>query len=187
MSSTNQNNIINPKSCSYGCSTRIYWNTTENAYFEVFTRKKHVCPNRSKSNVTQTTTSTTKPTYYSKKSYYATQQQPKPNMSNSFELLTGPIANIQRQYETLSDIVTEYNDKVHGSQSHIIPTGNNGMQLITYYEVPEGQRDEIKRKFDQFSRNVLLVYNRNRGKCDISSISDCIILIRIGYCTLFIV
>lgn len=43
MSSTN---IINPKSCNYGCNTRIYWNTLENAYYEVFSGNKHQCPNR---------------------------------------------------------------------------------------------------------------------------------------------
>ena len=68
-------------------------------------------------------------------------------MSNSFELLTGPIDTIQKKYEILSDIVSEYNGKVHGSQSHIVP---NNIQLIVYYEVPLGQRDEVKRKFDQF-------------------------------------
>jgi hypothetical protein len=41
-------------------------------------------------------------------------------MSNSLELLTGSIAEIQKKYEILSDIVSEYNDKVHGSQSHIV-------------------------------------------------------------------
>ena len=34
-------------------------------------------------------------------------------MSNSF---TGSIDTIQKKYETFSDIVTEYNGKVHGSQ-----------------------------------------------------------------------
>ena len=48
MSSSNTN-TINPKACGYGCNTRIYWNNEENEYFEVFTKKKHVCPNRSKS------------------------------------------------------------------------------------------------------------------------------------------
>ena len=33
MSSTNT--IINPKPCNYGCNTRIYWDTSENAYLEV--------------------------------------------------------------------------------------------------------------------------------------------------------
>ena len=52
-------------------------------------------------------------------------------MSNSFELLTGPIEIIQQKYEILSDIVTEYNGKVHGSQSHIVGTNNN-ISLIVY-------------------------------------------------------
>ena len=37
-------------------------------------------------------------------------------MSNSFEYLQGSITEIQKQYEILSDIVSEYNGKVHGSQ-----------------------------------------------------------------------
>jgi len=31
--------------------------------------------------------------------------------------------------------------------NHIVP---NNIQLIVYYEIPLGQRDEVKRKFDQF-------------------------------------
>jgi len=46
--------------------------------------------------------------------------------------------------------VTEYNGKVHGSQSHII-TANNSISLIVYYEVPaEGKREEVKQKFNTF-------------------------------------
>ena len=67
--SSNQN--IYPKSCVYNCKTQIYWNTSENAYFEVFTKKKHICPNRVNKPSTITTNSLTgvssKPTYYSKK------------------------------------------------------------------------------------------------------------------------
>ena len=74
-------------------------------------------------------------------------------MSNSFELLTGPIDTIQKKYEVLSDIVSEHNGKVHGSQSHNVT--NNSMQLIVYYEVPLGQRDEVKRKFDNMIRNLM--------------------------------
>ena len=80
------NTIINPKPCNYGCNTRIYWNNEEKAYLEVFTKKKHVCPNRSNSgngnnkSVTQITTA--KPSYYNKFT-----KQPKQKMSNSFELL----------------------------------------------------------------------------------------------------
>ena len=57
-------------------------------------------------------------------------------MSNSFEFLTGPIDSIQKKYEILSDIVSEANGKVHGSQSHMI--ANNSMSLVLYYEVPLG-------------------------------------------------
>ena len=70
-------------------------------------------------------------------------------MSNSFELLTGPIANIQKQYETLSDIVTEHGGKVHGSQRDRDPK-TALIDLLVYYEVPLGQRDEVKQKFNNF-------------------------------------
>jgi hypothetical protein len=149
-----QNNII-PKDCAYGCNTRIYWDTATNSYLEVFTNKKHVCPNRVSYNNNKSTptaaaaTTTAKPTYYSKKPWSNT---PKPKMSNSFELLTGPIEIIQQKYEILSDIVTEYNGKVHGSQRDRDPkTGL--IDLLVYYEVPIGQRDEVKRKFDNFQGN----------------------------------
>lgn len=39
-------NII-AKVCSYGCNTRIYWNTSESAYFEIFSKQKLICKNRS--------------------------------------------------------------------------------------------------------------------------------------------
>jgi hypothetical protein len=155
MSSTNSTQIINPKPCNYNCGTRIYWNTLENAYYGVFAKKKHICPNKSngKSVTTQSTTNTNKPNYYyyNKKSNYS--KEPKPKMSNSFELLTGSVSEIQKKYEILSDIVTEYNGKVHGSQSHIV--ANNNMSLIVYYEVPaEGnKREEVKSKFRNFARN----------------------------------
>lgn len=75
-------------------------------------------------------------------------------MSNSLELLSGPIDSIQKKYELLSDIVSEYNGKVHGSQSHIV--ANNLISLVIYYEVPVGKREEVKRKF-----NNHFVYTRN--------------------------
>jgi len=152
MSSTN---TINPKPCNYGCNTRIYWNTSENAYFEVFTKTKHICKNRSigkpSENYTQgkTNTNTNRSFYYNK---FA--KQPKPKMNNSLELLSGTINSIQRKYEILSDIVTEYNGKVHGSQSHILP--NNTISLIVYYEVHDGKREEVKQKFSDFTRNIVL-------------------------------
>jgi hypothetical protein len=42
MSSTSN---INPKPCNYGCNTRIYWDVNQNAYFEIFSQKRHICPN----------------------------------------------------------------------------------------------------------------------------------------------
>ena len=53
-----------------------------------------------------------------------------------------------------SDLVTEYNGKVHGSQSHIISINN--MQLVVYYEVPDGKREEVKQKFNNFVRNQMV-------------------------------
>jgi hypothetical protein len=154
MSSTTNQNIV-PKDCIYKCGVRIYWNTSENAYFEVFTKQKHNCPNRSnKSNVTQTTTNSaaTKPNYYSKKPWSTT--QPKPKMANSFELLTGPIEIIQKKYEILSDIITELGGKTHGSQSHI--SANKSISLIVYYEVPaeDNKREEVKQKFKNFFTQI---------------------------------
>ena len=81
-------------------------------------------------------------------------------MSNSLELLQGPIADVQKKYEVLSDIVSsEANGKVHGSQSHIINTTSNNstISLIVYYEVPEGQRDQIKHKFNSFVKNLMVL------------------------------
>ena len=121
-------------------------------------RRKHICPNRvnkpvsvNTANSVATTTSNTKPTYYSKKPWNA---QPKPKMSNSFELLTGPIDTIQKKYEILSDLViVEHGGKVHGSQSHNVT--NNSIQLIVYYEVPLGQREEVKQEFNNLVRNTI--------------------------------
>jgi hypothetical protein len=143
--SNQTNNNIYPKPCNYGCNTQIYWNSSVNEYWEVFTKKKHICPSRVNNNKPPTTaaTITNRPTYYNK---FAKQQFSKPKMSNSFELLTGPIETVQKKYELLSDLVTEHNGKVHGSQSHIL--NNNNLQLIVYYEVPLGQREEVKRKFE---------------------------------------
>ena len=92
------------------------------------------------------TTNTTKPTHYSKKSDSTTQSKQK--MSNSLELLSGPIAEIQKKYEILNDIVMEYNGKVQGSQSNVMQ--DNSLSLIVYYEVPQGKREEVKRIFNNY-------------------------------------
>jgi hypothetical protein len=67
----------------------------------------------------------------------------KSKMDNSFEFLQASPDIIKKQYEFLSDIIRDCNGKVHGSQSHI---SNNSMYLIVYYEVPEGQREEVKKR-----------------------------------------
>jgi hypothetical protein len=169
MASNNNQNKINPRPCVYNCGIQIYWNDSVNEYWEVFTKKKHICPNRwNKSSGTTTTTTITKdggitppstaqkPRYFNpsarKRTPYASlanQQQSKPKMSNSFEYLHGSITEIQKKYEILSDIVTEYGGKVHGSQRDRDPkTGL--IDLLVYYEVPLGQRDEVKRKFENY-------------------------------------
>ena len=163
-STSNNNQNINPKPCVYGCGIQIYWNTSVNEYSKVFTKKKHICPNRGKKSSETTTTTaggitppsnSPKPRYYNpsakKRTPYASfENQSKPKMSNSFELLTGPsIADIQKKYEILSDLVTEYNGKTHGSQRDRDPkTGL--IDVLVYYEVPLGQREEVKRKFENF-------------------------------------
>jgi hypothetical protein len=70
----------------------------------VFAKKKHVCPNRSKSSVVSST-NPYKSIYYNNKKLFYSSKEPKPNMSNSLELLQGQIIDIQNKYETLSDIV----------------------------------------------------------------------------------
>ena len=157
----NQNTaIINPKPCCYNCGTRIYWNTTSNSYLEVFTKQKHICKNRPANNNNNASKSSStyannnnKPTYYNKYS-----KQPKPKMSNSLELLSGPIAEVQKKYEILSDIVNEYNGKVHGSQSTVM--GNNMISLVVYYEIPEGKREEVKQRFITIIKNNQMIFTK---------------------------
>ena len=151
---SNTNTII-PKDCSYGCNTRIYWNTATSEYWEVFTKKKHICPNRStqsKPTVSTSSSTTTRPNYYNK---FA--KQPKPKMSNSLELLTGSIDSVKKQYEILSDIVSDLGGKCHGSQSHIIQ--NNSISLIVYFEVIEGRLNDFKEKFN----NQIVYYTRQQN------------------------
>jgi hypothetical protein len=145
--------IINPKPCNYGCGTRIYWDTSSNSYLEVFTKQKHICKNRNNNNnAIYSNTNVPKPNYYTR---FA--KQPKPKMSNSLELLTGSISEVQKKYEILSDIVTEYQGKVHGSQSSL---NVNNISLIVYYEVPEGKREEVKSRF----KNGIIVLHSRQDK-----------------------
>ena len=48
-----------------------------------------------------------------------------------------------------SNLIRDCNGKVHGSQFHIHGASNN-LQLIVYYEISLGEREEVKRKFGIF-------------------------------------
>lgn len=135
---------VNSKLCGYGYGKKIYWNLSQKAYFEVETNNRHFCTNR------QTTQTQTTGSYNNKTQQYY--QKPRPKTSNSIQIFKGKTEQlIQRQYETLSDIVTELNGKIHGSQSHYIQNtngNNNELMLIVYYEVPTNEnREQVKQKF----------------------------------------
>ena len=84
-------------------------------------------------------------------------------MDNSLEILQGTSTDtITKQYEVLTDLIKEYNGKTRGSQSHIL--ANNFIQIIVYYEIPEGKRGEIKEKFDDFVRNERRSYSNSHGQ-----------------------
>jgi hypothetical protein len=125
----------------------------------VFSKKKHVCPNRS-NKITTTNNNTNNSGNLNRQSFYSKKPwiNNKPKMSNSLELLQGSIADVQNKYEFLSDIVSEANGKVHGSQSHIVNA--NVISLIVYYEVSEGQRDQIKQKFNFTSKKQITLHQQ---------------------------
>jgi hypothetical protein len=67
MASNNNNQNINPRPCVYGCGIQIYWNNSVNEYWEVLTKKRHICPNivsnKNKTSITPPSNSP-KPRYY---------------------------------------------------------------------------------------------------------------------------
>ena len=56
----------------------------------------------------------------------------------------------------LSDIVTEYNGKVHGSQRGQDPRTDQLIDLLVYYEVSLGNREEVKKKIENLVRNIIV-------------------------------
>ena len=174
MSSLDISNI-NSKYCVYGCNTKIYWNTINNEYSEVITKRKHFCPNRLiNSNKPAGTAAidnniSSKPTFYknnqmnnpsNKNNYNYKKSWPNSNakqpMDNSVEILQGSADIIIKQYEVLTDLIKEFQGKTHGSQSHSLQ--NNSLQIVIYYEVPEGKRDEIKEIFKTYTRNEIEIH-----------------------------
>ena len=87
-----------------------------------------------------------KPNYYNKFT-----KQPKPKLSNSLELLTGPVSEVQKKYEILSNIVTECQGLVFGSQSHI--SHNNELSIVVYFGVIEGKLNDFKQRFQNNTNN----------------------------------
>ncbi len=163
---------INSKYCVYGCNTKIYWNTLNSEYSEVLTKKKHFCPNRSTNSnksvdAAAINNTSSKPTnhknnlqnnYSSKNNYNYKKSWLNPNnnkepMDNSVEILRGSADKVTKQYEMLTDLIKEFKGKTHGSQSHNLP--NNTLQIVVYYEVLEGKRDDIKRMFETFTKNEI--------------------------------
>jgi len=55
---SNSNSNIYPKPCVYNCGIQIYWNTATSEYGQVFTKKKHIYPNRVTNNTSTTNTPT---------------------------------------------------------------------------------------------------------------------------------
>lgn len=164
---------INSKYCAYGCYTKIYWNNINGEYLEVETKRKHICPKRSNNSnkriidAAETNTNTPpKPLYYknnpingySSKNNYSNKKSwsnlnNKQPMDNSVEILRGSTDTIIKQYEVLTDLIKEFKGKTHGSQSHSLL--NDSIQIVVYYEVPEGKRDEIKELFKTYIRNEI--------------------------------
>ena len=161
--SNNNNQNINPRSCVYGCGIQIYWNASVNEYWEVLTKKRHICPNivsnKNKTSITPPSNAP-KPYYYNstKKASFSS-ANPKPKMSNSFELLTGPIDTIQKSMK--SYLILFQSKMVRSMVLNPISLQIICMKLIVYYEVPLGQREEVKRKFENFVRNNQLALQRN--------------------------
>ncbi|WP_458720404.1 hypothetical protein [Candidatus Nitrosocosmicus sp. R] len=174
MSSLDVSNI-NSKYCVYGCNTKIYWNKLNNEYSEVITKKKHFCPNRIINSNKPTgaaaidSITSSKPTFYknnrmnnysNKNNYTYKKSWPNSNakqpMDNSVEILQGSADTIIKQYEVLTDLIKEFKGKTHGSQSHSLL--NNSLQIVIYYEVPEGKRDEIKGLFKAYTRNEIEIH-----------------------------
>ena len=87
---------------------------------------------------------------------HGTNSNAKQPMDNSMEILQGSADTIIKQYEVLTDLIKEFKGKTHGSQSHSMQ--NNSLQIVVYYEVPEGKRDEIKDMFKTYTRNEIEIH-----------------------------
>lgn len=71
--------------------------------------------------------------------------------------MQGSADMVTKQYEVLTDLIKEFKGKTHGSQSHSLP--DNSLQIVVYYEVPEGMRDDIKSMFETYTRNEIEIHH----------------------------
>ena len=91
---------IKPRPCAYNSGTKIYWNSSANAYWEVFANKRHVCPYRPTTNSTKVQ-KPVQPFYKQSQEpasdnsskvqgpdYVKSKRSQKPRMDNSLEVLS---------------------------------------------------------------------------------------------------
>jgi len=152
--------ITNSRLCKYCNKVQIYWNNSKGTFVEVETGNKHFCQSTGASARKQTTYTANKPSTQQYRPTFTTGSgKPLPQQihnnvmktkqptKNSIQVLKGSEEQVTKQYEKLSDIVTELGGKIHGSQSHYV----NGLELciVVYYEVPgiAEQRELVKQRF----------------------------------------
>jgi len=149
MSSTNNNNNnqnIKPKSCVYGCGIQIYWNASVNEYWEVLTKKRHICPNivsnKNKTSITPPSNAP-KPYYYNgtKKAYL--------DCTNKLASSSSNINNIITVEEYAQKIKTTIKEKCGGLLTSIgVAPTKSVAKIASDYQKPDGLTivpvDELK-------------------------------------------
>ena len=137
---------LKTKPCQY-CGKEIYWNVLKNQYDELTTKQKHTCEKYSKPTFTDNKEKSYDKPY---RAYSKYNKEPKPPVSNTFELLEGSPKECRMQYQYLCDLIEKVKGKIHGSQSHITDTG---LKMLIYFEVPVGERDTLHKRFEMFLNN----------------------------------
>ena len=147
--------ITNSRLCKYCNKVQIYWNNSKGTFVEVETGNKHFCQSTASRTKPVHQQPTNRPTFTTGSGKPFQTQQHKQPTKNSIQVLKGTELEVQKQYETLSDIVTNLGGKIHGSQSHYVNTSgvatnnkvkdgdgyyketlNSELRIIVYYEVP---------------------------------------------------
>ena len=113
-SNQNNNNNINPRPCVYGCGIQIYWNASVNEYWEVLTKKRHICPNivsnKNKTSITPPSNAPKPYYYHSTKKASFSSANPKPlslknNIQRNLFVISSSIALLVNS----SSILNSYN------------------------------------------------------------------------------